>query len=232
MKRNLTSRLLPATGQSPSLARVDPEPLPTPLEHFEKLLTEDLHDSVCQSLAGTSFLVNLLCRRAKSGKTVQADDLQKVAAFLSQAMEDLRGLISPESLGAGGLAMALDKFAAEMSLHAQRHITVEAEPGEDSPRTTLVLYRMARWGVRHAIKSTDAVKVRLSRHEGAVTLEVDGADAMAFLHLPKDELAFLRQYARIASLTVSVDSPGRTLRIRSLRTALRGPQEMRREYGA
>jgi signal transduction histidine kinase len=211
MKRNLT----------PSAARPNRFPsaaaegtASSPLEHFEKLLTEDLHDSVCQTLAGTSLLVNLLCRQAETGRPVQGTDLQKVAGFLERAMDDLRALMSSESLSAVGLAAALEKFAVEMSQNSRRRLLVEAEDGIDEPRTTLVLYRLARWAVRHAMKSGDEATVRATRHQGAVTLEVSGTGA-AFSQVPEDELDFLHQYARIADLAVSIDPPGHVLRLRS-----------------
>jgi signal transduction histidine kinase len=199
--------------------RVLAPPRPSPLDHFERLLTEDLHDSVCQSLAGTSLLVNVLQRQAGAGQQVKTDDLQKVAAFLERAMYDLRALISPDCLAAVGLGAALEKFARETCQNLSCRLTVEAEAGVDEPRTALVLYRLARWAVRHAMKSSDAVIVELRRGDGAVTLEIRGGKpANCFRHLPEEELAFLRHYARTAAIDVTLNTTGGTLRARTSST--------------
>jgi signal transduction histidine kinase len=192
----------------------------SPLDHFEKLLTEELHDSVCQSLAGTSLLVNVLQRQTAAGKPAKADDLQKVAAFLGRAMDDLRALISPDSLAAAGLGVALEKFAREMSQNFSCRLTVEAEAGVDEPRTALVLYRLARWAVRHAMKSSDAVTVELKRGDGTVKLQIHGTGAAAhgFRHLPADEVTFLRHYAKAAGIILTLNNSGRTLRARTLKS--------------
>jgi len=193
-------------------AKAEEAAAPEPLEHFEKLLTEDLHDSVCQSLAGTSFLVNVLRRQAEAGQPVSADDLRKVAGFLERATDDLRALISPDSLAAAGLGVALQKFARETSQNFPCRLTVAAEAGVDEPRTALVLYRLARWAVRHAMKTAHEVTIELVRGAGAVTLTVHDRTAPAFLNLPEDEFAFLRHYAESAGIVVAIDGFGRVLR--------------------
>jgi hypothetical protein len=193
----------PTPGGAPPLAAV---------EQFERLLTEDLHDSVCQSLAGTSFLVNVLQRQAGAGQAVKGADLQKVAAFLERAMDDLRAMISPDSLAATGLGVALEKFARETSLNVACRLTVHADSGADEPRTALVLYRLARWAVRHAVKSSDTVSVALRRSGGAVTLEIRDGGAATFRQMPPDVLAFLHHYAGTAAIAITLDDHGSTWR--------------------
>ena len=195
-------------GQAASRAA----PSLTELEQFERLLTEDLHDSVCQSLAGTSLLVNVLQRQAGAGKRVEGADLQKVAAFLERAMDDLRAMISPDSLAATGLGVALEKFARETCLNVPCRLTVHAEPGVDEPRTALVLYRLARWAVRYTVKSSDAVTITLRRTGNTVTLEIRDGGKSTFRQIPPDVLAFLRDYADTASIVVTLDDDHSTWR--------------------
>ena len=223
MKRNLTcKRPAPpsvrddrprrsATVKAGQTGPVGAAPL-TALEHFERMLTEDLHDSVCQSLAGTSFLVNVLQRQAEAGHAVKGADLQKVAAFLERAMDDLRAMISPDSLAATGLGAALEKFARETSLNVPCCLTVNAEAGVDHPRTALALYRLARWTVRHAVKSSDAVTLVLKRSGGGVTLEINDGGKATFRYMPVGDFAFLRHYADTAAIVVTMDDQGSTLR--------------------
>ncbi len=199
------TRHLPGAGQPP----------PDQIEWLEKLMAQELHDTVCQGLAGTTFLVNVLRRQAEDGRPVQPGDLQKVAAFLEQTMADLRAIVSPDSLAGAGLAPAIEKFAREVSQNVPCRVSVTMEGGPANARTALVLYRLARWAVRHAVKSADALLIELDRTDDLFTMDIQAGASAAFGDLRGAEIELLRLYAHPARIELSIDPAGRSLRARA-----------------
>jgi signal transduction histidine kinase len=188
---------------------------PDQIERFEKLLAQELHDTVCQGLAGTTFLVNVLRRQAEAGQAVQPGDLQKVAAFLERTMDDLRAIISPDSLTGDGFVPALEKFAREVSQNVPCHVLAQAARGPTDPRTALVLYRLARWTVRRAATSIDSIFIELARADDRFTMEIHGGAPTAFGKFSGIESDFLRHYAQTARIDLSIDPAGSRLRFQA-----------------
>jgi signal transduction histidine kinase len=185
---------------------------------FEELMAQELHDTVCQGLVGTSFLVNVLRRQAEAGQPVKAEDLRKVAAFLEQTMNDLRATVSPDSLTGPGLGIALEKLASEISKNVPCRVTHAAEAGPDDARTALVLYRLTRWAVRHAMKSVEKIFIDLGSADGCFTLDIHDGTTAVFAGLPASELDFLRQYAQTANIELHLDAGRRRLSARTPRS--------------
>jgi glucose-6-phosphate-specific signal transduction histidine kinase len=191
------------------------EPLPDQIAWLEKWMAQELHDTVCQGLAGTTFLVNVLRRQAEDGIPVQTGDLQKVAVFLERTMADLRAIVSPDSLAGAGLARAIEKFAGEVSQNVPCHVAVLTDSGPADARTALVLYRLARWAVRHAVKSVNVLLIELGRADHRFTLEIHVGASAAFGDLSGPELEFLSYYAHTAGIEVAIEPSGRSLRARA-----------------
>jgi len=200
----LVTRPFPVAGELP----------PDQVEWLEKLLAQELHDTVCQGLAGTTFLVNVLRRQAEDGTPVQPGDLQKVAAFLERTMADLRAIVSPDSLAGPGLASAIEKFAREVSQNVPCRVSVLTESGPADARTALVLYRFARWAVRHAVKSADLLLIELGRTDDRFTLDIRAGASAAFGDLPGIDVALLQNYAHTAGIDVAIDPAGKSVRAR------------------
>lgn len=190
----------------------------THIARFEELMAQELHDTVGQGLAGTSFLVNVLRRQAEAGQAVKAADLQKVAAFLEQTMDELRATVSPDSLAGTGLGAALEKFARQVSKNVPCHVTHATEAGPDDPRTALVLYRLARWAVRHAIKSVDQIVIELGHADGCFAFDIHDNMTALFANLPAAEVDFLRHYAEAANVSLHLDAARRRLSARTPRS--------------
>jgi signal transduction histidine kinase len=205
------------SSDSPSIAHHFPGAGESPdqVEWLEKLLAQELHDTVCQGLAGTTFLVNVLRRQAEDGTPVQPGDLQKVAAFLERTMADLRAIVSPDSLAGAGFARAIEKFAREVSQNVPCRVSVLTESGLVDARTALVLYRLARCAVRHAIKSADALLIELGRTGDLFTMDIQAGASAAFGGLGGADLEFLQHYAQTARIDLSIDPAGKCLRARA-----------------
>ncbi len=190
------------------------------LIRFEELMAQELHDSVCQGLAGTILLVNVLRRQAEMGQPVKTEDLQKVSTFLEQTMDDLRKTVSPDSLAGKGLGLALTKFANEISQNVSCTVLHPMEQGPSNPRAALVLYRLTRWSVRHAVKSVEKIFIELGNDAGAFTLSIHDGESPVFAGLPATELDFLRQYVQTADVDLMLDPDRRRLQARASRAQL------------
>jgi signal transduction histidine kinase len=187
------------------------------LVRFEELMAQELHDSVCQGLAGTSLLVNVLRRQAETGQPVKAEDLQKVATFLEQTLDDLRTTVSPDALAGKGLGIALLKFAAETSKNLPCTVRHPETTGPDNPRAALVLYRLTRWSVRHAVKSVEKIFIEMESDDGAFVLSIHDGSTPVFAGLPEKELEFLRQYVQTANVDLFLDPERKRLSARAPR---------------
>ena len=177
-------------------------------ERFERLMAGELHDTVCQSLAGTSLLVHVLIRQVEAGKSVSEQDLKKIAVFLEEAMDDLRAIVSPDSLAGKGLAVALHKFSKSISVNLPCHVSIRPGVGVTDPRTALVLYRLARWSIRHAMRKADSIHVNMSSTDRRLEMEIRDGGGSIFGDLSEAQLGFLRHYAQTADIQVIRDTEG------------------------
>ncbi len=145
-------------------------------ERERRRIAEDLHDSVSQSLAFSSFSLKRL-RSKLSGKP--QEEVNSICSILDESLRDIRSLtfeISPPVLYDYGLAAALDWLAKNT---AERHgLAVEFdEQGEavdmDLDRQ-VNLYRACRELIINVVKHADAKKVRIGliHNTGLVTLSV------------------------------------------------------------
>ncbi len=190
----------------------------TRIARFEELIAQELHDTVCQGLAGTSFLVNVLRRQAEAGRPVKAEDLQTVAGFLEQTMSELRAIVSPDSLAGVGLGAALERFSREVSKNLPCQVSHAAERGPADARTALVLYRLTRWAVRHAMKSVEKLFIDLRCADEFFTIEIHDGSTSVFAGLSAGEFDFLRQYAQTANVDLQLDPDRKCMRARTPRS--------------
>lgn len=152
-------------------------------ERERRRLGQDLHDTLCQQLAGTALMTQALAQRLAASESPEAGDAQEIVQLIQTATtfgHDLaRGLFSPE-LEAGGLPLALEAIAVEISMQKKAecifdgdlHMTVR-----DSMLAT-TLYRIAREAVTNAIKHANArqivIRLRSTDDNLILTVSDDG----------------------------------------------------------
>jgi signal transduction histidine kinase len=144
----------------------------------------DLHDSVVQDLAGTSYS---LAAAATSSPSAQEDPalqrtLREAAEVTRASMQRLRGLlvaIHPPNLRASGLEAALvDELAPleRRGIHVALDVQDDARLGRE---TEELVFRVAREAIRNVAAHAEAehVTVRVVQQDGRVRLTVadDGA---------------------------------------------------------
>ncbi len=86
--------------------------------------------------------------------------------------------------------------------------SASAGPGVADARAARVLYRLARWAVRHAAKSAGPLLVALEQADEGLRLEVHGGGKAMLAEVPAETIDFLRRYAASAGVELAVDAGG------------------------
>ncbi len=146
---------------------------------------QDLHDGLCQHLAGIEYLTQSLKAGLADKGHAEADQAAQIAMLIGQASahaHDLARGLSPVPLEAGGLASALQELAAT----SERLFRVRCELRSDG--SVLVhdntvathLYRIAQEAVSNAIKHGQARRIIISlgrnQHWTVLSIKNDGAE--------------------------------------------------------
>ena len=140
-------------------------------------ISQDLHDSLCQELTGTAFLLKSRARAIEGQSRVAADTLVEAAdtvnANAQMARELARGL-HPIEIAASGLPSALRELCSRMSGAVSCRC--------DCPRSLRIdqnvavnLYRIAQEALTNSLKHAKAsqITVCLKRSNGAIVLTVN-----------------------------------------------------------
>jgi signal transduction histidine kinase len=147
-------------------------------------LARDLHDSVTQTLYGTSLCAEAAARQLSLGNLgVTIDHLHEIQASTQEALHEMRRLIfelRPPILSTGGLEAALR--ARLESVEERVGLVTELSGtgnGRLSPDVEAALYRVAQEALNNTLQHAHAshVSIHLDHAGGRVTMEIvdDGA---------------------------------------------------------
>ncbi len=123
----------------------------------QRRIGQDLHDSLCQHLAGIGFLSKALERRISSGAEARPDDAREIVGLIDQAITLTRGFargLNPVRLEADGLMNGLLELAA----NTERLFGIKCRFVCDEPilfhdnAVAVHLYRIAQEALSNAIK--------------------------------------------------------------------------------
>jgi two-component system CheB/CheR fusion protein len=135
-------------------------------EREQQRIGHELHDGLCQELAGIAFVVQSLQQRAVASGSIDPSELSRVTRMLQDTVRHARGLsrgLYPVEPQPDGLAVALAQLAANTTdffkVRCQFH----------NPRPVLVrdathathLYRIAQEAVREAIRQGKASRIMI-----------------------------------------------------------------------
>ena len=139
----------------------------------QRRLGQDLHDGLCQTIAGARLLVEDLRGKVGGGSQDLAETIEgQLTEALDQAYAISRGLY-PVELETNGLTSALEELAAKMSkIHLVRcHFRCPQSVAICDNAVATHLYRIAQEAVINAIKGgkADRIHVRLG-HRGAMVV--------------------------------------------------------------
>ncbi len=132
----------------------------------QRRIGQDLHDSLCQHLAGVGFMAKVLERKLAGGAAVDPTDAKDMVDLIDQAITLTRGFargLNPVRLDEGLMA-AIDELAA----NAERFFGITCRFEHDEPvtiddeATATHVYRIVQEALNNAIKHGNASSIDIS----------------------------------------------------------------------
>jgi PAS domain S-box-containing protein len=149
---------------------------------------QDLHDGICQQMAGVELMAEVLEQKLQKQAKALAPQAEKIAASVREVIGQTRALsrgLSPVLLESEGLMSAFKELASntkEMFGVSCQFFCLKPVAVEDLTTATH-LYRIAQEAVSNAIKHGKAreIQIVLSAEEGLLTLAIqdDGVGIQA-----------------------------------------------------
>lgn len=186
----------------------------------QRRIGRDLHDGLCQHLAGIGFLAQALARRIPPQHDVLAPDAEEIARLIDEAISLAKGLtrgLLPVRLESDGLESGL----VELAGHAERlfGVSCRVDTGPTRSRVdasiALHVYRIAQEALNNAIKHGHAseVVIVLGVDSGNMTLTVQD-NGIGFAVGSENGngmgLGIMRYRARMVGGSLGVESQGTT----------------------
>jgi PAS domain S-box-containing protein len=191
-------------------------------EREQRRLGQDLHDDLCQQLAGIEFLSQRLASDLATRSAPRASQAKEITQMVQRAMTQTRELargLSPVRLEAEGLAEALRELAAG----TRKVFGCDCRFGCDRPvrvpdhTVAIHLYRIAQEAVSNALKHGRArrIELNLSAQGRSVILAVNDNGVGIARKLPRQKgmgLRIMRYRAEVigGALRVQRDARGGT----------------------
>lgn len=160
----------------------------------QQRIGKDLHDGVCQELAGIAYLMRTLDQKLQKGARLPDDALANISELIQQALKHGRALargLRPVDHLPGGLAFALRQLASDtIDMTGARCRFDEKDSIEiHDPTIATNLYRIAQECVRNARQfGASKIKIELSRSNGMLRLAVSDNGVRPTKELFDDEL--------------------------------------------
>ena len=149
----------------------------------QRRIGQDLHDGLCQQLAGIAFATEVLSKKLAARAAPEAGSISKIGEMIDQAITQARNLargLQPVTLEATGLLAALNALAAgiEEIFHVSCMFSSEGPCLVYDNNVATHLYRIAQEAISNAIKHGKARTVIVdlvdSRREFTLTIKDDG----------------------------------------------------------
>lgn len=148
-------------------------------EDERRRLAAELHDGVCQELAGLGYRVGALLQGREPIGPAPAKELENIAEAIFQVAQHTRQVahaMNPLIAAGDGLMLGLRQLAATTSRRCAVQCLFNCPAPVQVAQLTVAfqLYRVAQEAVHNAIQHGDAkrITVRLSQREGALCLEI------------------------------------------------------------
>ncbi len=189
-------------------------------ERERNRIGQDLHDDLCQHLAGLACLTRILeCRLREAGRG-EADAASDITAQLQQAMRKARAVAAglyPASLQTEGLTCALQELAAQAT--SQHDVSVRLRAAKHFPpvsgQTAIHLYRITQEALNNALRHGHAKQVDVilgTRNRcGVLSVRDDGTG------FPPDKLSGRAGGMGLHTMRYRASAIGGTLRIHNNR---------------
>ncbi|MHB8108944.1 MAG: sensor histidine kinase [Syntrophorhabdaceae bacterium] len=149
----------------------------------QRRIGQDLHDSLCQHLAGIGFMSKVLERKTATSQPIRSEDVNEIVELLDQAITLTRGFargLNPVRLEADGLMMALIELASnvEKLFGVRCTFTCTKEVLLSDNAVASHVYRIAQEALNNAIKHGKAdnivIKMKPEGESWILTIEDNG----------------------------------------------------------
>jgi signal transduction histidine kinase len=185
----------------------------------QRRIGQDLHDSLCQHLAGIGFLSKALERQIATAEHARPADAAEIVRLIDQAITATRGFargLNPVRLEEDGLMNGLLELAA----NTERLFGIKCVVELDEPillrdnGTALHLYRIVQEALSNAVKHGRAGTVTIRfRREGSLNVLTVKDDGVGFAGAPNQGngmgLNIMNYRASMIAATLNIaDSPG------------------------
>jgi signal transduction histidine kinase len=150
----------------------------------QRRIGHDLHDGVCQQLAGIALMSSTLADELEERGETHAPQAERISAMINEVIDHTRSVargLFPIWLEENGLLFALEELATNASeiFKLNCHFHAEQAPADISNTLALHLYYIALEAVANAAKHGRAtnVEIRLTRSDPGYVLIIqdDGA---------------------------------------------------------
>ncbi|MDD5243643.1 MAG: histidine kinase [Syntrophorhabdaceae bacterium] len=192
-------------------------------EWEQQRIGQDLHDSLCQQLAGIAFLGKVLEQKMDAQSYGEARDAAEIVSLIDDAITQTKGLargLYPVRLEATGLMAAL----TELSHTVQKFFGINCSFSYDRPVLihdnimAIHLYRIAQEAVNNAIKHGKANNIRITfTNENGATVLMIKNDGVCSRRMLKNNtgmgISIMRHRANMigASLEIKSNPAGGTV---------------------
>jgi signal transduction histidine kinase len=156
----------------------------------QRRIGQDLHDSLCQHLAGVGFLCKVLEKKLAAAHPEGSTDAAEIVDLIDQAITLTRGFargLNPVRLEADGLMFALSELAsnAEKLFGIRCRFECEEPLLIDDSSTSTNLYRIVQEALNNSIKhgKADSVQIRFTTDGRINTLTV-ADNGLGFIKTP------------------------------------------------
>jgi signal transduction histidine kinase len=184
------------------------------IEREQQRISEELHEKLCQTLAGISIQVDVLAHSVRNGKNIVVPDLEELGTHIQQVIDQTRSVarsLESAHVHGAGFMQAIDDLAQATAKEVRCEYICEKPVFVRDGEGALALYRLAQEAVRNALKhaAPTEIVISLSRADGHVTLEVrdDGRGFPAGRRGAQGIGAkLMRRYARVAGAELKIKS--------------------------
>jgi PAS domain S-box-containing protein len=190
----------------------------------QRRIGHDLHDGVCQQLAGIAYRLAILGDRLQAKAAPESTEAGQIEKLINQANSQARAVargLFPVQLGESGLVAALEDLADGISnrYNIQCRCDCKSPPLAVDSEVALHLYFIAQEALLNAVKHGKATHVTISLGPAGDRFELRVQDdgegfQMASVGRTGMGIRIMRYRARVIGATLELNSqPGRGTRV-------------------
>jgi PAS domain S-box-containing protein len=199
----------------------------------QRRIGHDLHDGICQQLAGIAFLTSNLADELEEHGVGQSAQAERISGLLNQVVNQTRGVargLFPVRLEEHGLVSALEELAANASalFEINCRFLPEDPPADVENTVALHLYYIVLEAIANASKHGRAQHVEIKLQPAGVRYRLSVQDDGSGFALSEESTAgmgigIMRYRARVIGATLNLQSqPGSGTAVTCLFLAVSG----------